>query len=118
MAAITDTALTLGYEVMHIPDRAYGLAASQGRYDALWGARGFPDLVIVGHGTLFVIECKSATGRTSPEQDAWLAAFSEFADAMCPECSTRVYVLLARPADQDHIMGLLRYHREQSWRQA
>ena len=40
---------------------------------------GFPDLILpVAKGTLFVgliIEMKSDTGRTTPEQDEWLAHF-------------------------------------------
>jgi hypothetical protein len=41
------------------------------------GNAGFPDLVLVkGHHTIFV-ELKSAIGRTSPQQDAWIAALRE-----------------------------------------
>jgi hypothetical protein len=38
---------------------------------------GFPDLVLRhrDRGTLLVIECKSADGRTTADQDAWLDAF-------------------------------------------
>jgi hypothetical protein len=41
------------------------------------GDAGFPDLVLVkGHDTIFV-ELKSAIGRTSGHQDAWIAALRE-----------------------------------------
>ena len=41
------------------------------------GDAGFPDLVLVrGHDTIFV-ELKSAIGRTSDKQDAWIAALRE-----------------------------------------
>ena len=35
--------------------------------------RGFPDLVIVGHGACWMIECKGPRGRVSEEQEAWIA---------------------------------------------
>jgi hypothetical protein len=36
---------------------------------------GFPDLVLLRDGVLLVAELKTDTGRTTKEQDAWLAAF-------------------------------------------
>ena len=54
-----------------------------GRRDAITGAqmvalgvkRGWPDLVLPLPGGGLAIEFKSATGRTTAEQDAWLAYF-------------------------------------------
>ena len=36
---------------------------------------GFPDLVLVRRGVFLVAELKTDRGRTTAEQDAWLAAF-------------------------------------------
>jgi hypothetical protein len=36
---------------------------------------GFPDLLLVRRERLFVVELKSASGKVSPEQEAWLTAF-------------------------------------------
>lgn len=111
MDALIATALQLGYLVMHIPDRLYALAAGQGRYDTLAGAKGFPDLIIAGYGRLFVIECKSATGTVDPEQQAWLREIESVE-------SDRVHVLVARPVDQNDIMDRLVQYREESWKAA
>lgn len=37
---------------------------------------GFPDLILVRRGEIVVFECKRRGGKTSPEQEAWLAEFS------------------------------------------
>ena len=38
---------------------------------------GFPDLVLVGRGRVIVAELKRETGRATPDQLAWLAAFAD-----------------------------------------
>lgn len=58
-------------------------------YDSRRSERGFPDLVMLRHGKLLVVELKSAFGRTSRDQDAWLDAFKWFAES-APE-SVGVY---------------------------
>ena len=113
MDALIATARTLGFAVMHIPDKLYAVAASQNRYDALSGAKGWPDVVAVGYGHMFVVEAKSATGRTFTEQDGWLEAFGELARGV-----DRVHVFMARPEDQDAIIELMVQCREDSWRKA
>jgi hypothetical protein len=53
-----------------------------GRRDGFTGAQmkalgvkaGFPDLILPVASPPLAIEMKTATGRTSPEQDAWIAA--------------------------------------------
>lgn len=111
MDALIQTALHLGYLVMHIPDRLYALAAGQGRYDTLAGAKGFPDLIIAGYGQLIVIECKSATGTVEPEQQAWLREIESID-------SDRVHVMVVRPEDQDSVIEQMIRCREESWRAA
>ena len=67
-------------------------------WTSLHSAKGFPDLVLVraGHaqcpGRVIFAELKTDIGKTSPEQDEWLAAL-----AACPG----VEVYLFRPADWD-----------------
>jgi len=38
--------------------------------------KGFPDVVLVGHGGLLFRELKSAKGRLAPEQQLWLDALT------------------------------------------
>lgn len=111
MDALIETAQRLHYQVAHIPDRLYGLAASQGRYDALAGATGLPDLLICGYGALLIVECKAANGKTRPEQDAWIEELSSVV-------GDKVHVFVARPEDQNRIMDLMVRYREESWRKA
>lgn len=60
--------------------------------------RGYPDLTIVGHGRLIVIEAKSARGRVRPGQQAWIDAF-----AAVPGVVARI----VRPSDLDDVLRLL-----------
>ena len=59
---------------------------------------GFPDTVLVRRGRLVVAELKSAAGKLSAEQSAWLEALS------AAGCET----FLWRPADFDDIAEVLR----------
>jgi len=68
-------------------------------HDSRRSPEGFPDLVLVGHGTLCFWELKSDRGRLSPEQKAWLDALSQV------EGPPRVEVI--RPADLDRCLALL-----------
>jgi hypothetical protein len=62
---IVDTARLLGWMVYHT-------------HDSRRSEPGFPDLVLVHpkRGRLMFVECKSATGRVTPEQTAWLDALA------------------------------------------
>lgn len=63
------------------------------------GDVGFPDLVLVGHGRLVFAELKTATGKVTPDQQAWLDAL----DAV-PGVVARVF----RPDDLDELAAVLR----------
>jgi len=71
--AIIDACRWLGYRVVHFrPARD-----RHGRYHtALQGDPGFVDLVIAGHGRCLLVELKRRPNRTTPDQDAWLAALT------------------------------------------
>ena len=45
-------------------------------YDSRRSDPGFPDLVLVRGAELIFWECKTETGRLSPEQQDWLAALT------------------------------------------
>jgi len=59
---------------------------------------GFPDLVMVRGDRLVVAELKAKRGRVSPDQQAWLAAFSQVPG---------IEVHLWRPSDWDAIESTL-----------
>jgi hypothetical protein len=44
---------------------------------------GFPDLILVRGGRVLAVELKSELGKTTPEQDAWLAAFAQAGVVSC-----------------------------------
>lgn len=60
---------------------------------------GFPDLVLIRGPRLIVAELKSASGRVTPEQDAWLQAFADAGAEIAG---------VWRPADWGYIAGVLR----------
>jgi len=60
---------------------------------------GWPDLVLVKPPALIVVELKAQKGRTTPEQDAWLADLGA-----CPG----VWATVWRPSDLDAIERALR----------
>lgn len=72
MEAVIEFALRLGWQAAHIPDELYALAASQGRFDALVGAEGLPDLVLAKGGRIILAECKSQRGVVRAAQCVWL----------------------------------------------
>jgi len=70
-----------GWQVFHIPDwmwrSIFSLWKRHGhRKGRTWPAKGFPDLILLKPPELLVVEIKSETGRTSPEQRTWLQAFA------------------------------------------
>lgn len=67
-------------------------------FDSRRSAPGYPDLTLCKPGRLLFLELKSATGKPTPEQLAWLG---------CLETVTRVDAMLARPADLAAIERLL-----------
>lgn len=94
-AQIIEVAHLLGWRVAHF-------RAAQTRHGwrtpvAADGA-GFPDLFLVRRDRSLAIECKAASGRTTPDQDAWL-------DAMA---AAGIAAMVARPADFDAVVELLR----------
>lgn len=77
---LTDYARHRGWMTFWIPDWMYRLALAslrrRRRGDREWPDKGFPDVWCLHprRGKLVVFECKTETGKTSPEQDMWLAA--------------------------------------------
>lgn len=80
LGAVVEAAQRLGWRVMHIPDGLYATAAKEERFDALVGAEGWPDLVLVRGGELIVAELKTERGQLSANQAAWMQAFREVQD--------------------------------------
>ena len=78
---IIDLAARLGWRHYHTHDSR--------RSDA-----GFPDLVLAheARGRLVFIECKSDTGKATPEQLAWLDALAR--------CDQEVYIMRPRYLDE------------------
>jgi len=64
--AVTDYALTLGYQVMHVRRST----VRQGRWATATSIAGWPDLTIWGHGRFLLAELKTDKGRLSPDQAA------------------------------------------------
>lgn len=69
--AIISAAQQLGY-MAHAQRPAYDGKGKMRNH--IKGDVGFPDLVIAGHGHLFVYELKSEDGEFRPGQREWLAA--------------------------------------------
>ena len=66
--------------------------------------KGWPDLVLAretpnGFTDIIFAECKSKTGKLSPEQEEWLILLSKVV-------GSQVYVW--KPADRETIMGILK----------
>ena len=114
MQAIVECAELHGFLVLHIPDKLYKLAMKEGRMDAMGGAKGFPDLVLL-HGsgsTMLVLETKTVRGETTAEQDAFLDAFSRSADAIAGHPVAVMIVRTVRPADLDYILKVIKFYGE------
>ncbi len=70
LRSVIDLANLLGLRIHHSrPART-----AHGWRTAISGHKGLPDLVIVGAGGVLWRECKSASGRLSPDQVVWLDA--------------------------------------------
>ena len=92
--AVIETARTLGWRVAHFrPARTKHGWVTPVAADG----KGFPDLVLVHHerGRLVFAELKSDKGKTSPDQDAWLAGLERVADTVPDVVSVHVWT----PAD-------------------
>jgi hypothetical protein len=92
---IVDAAALGGWRVAHFPpSRSHrGGHLTAGAYDAV---RGWPDLVLI-RDRLIVLELKSARGRVTPEQAAWLDAFT----------AAGIDTRTVRPADLDALIAEL-----------
>jgi len=69
---VMDCAKLHGWKRLHI-------RASPQRFGQSWrvpyeGDSGLPDLILARAGMVLLAELKTATGKTTPEQQAWLAA--------------------------------------------
>ena len=84
------TARNRGWKVFWLPSWMYRLAMASmkrmRRGDRMWPDKGWPDLILLrGHYTddegrqhepeILVLEVKTESGRTSPEQREWLSDF-------------------------------------------
>jgi hypothetical protein len=90
-AQVIRLAFTRGWKYYHAPDNK----PINGRIQKV--VPGFPDLVLVKDGNLIFAELKKETGKTSPEQDAWLEALSL--------CGNKCYVW--RPSQLREVVGVL-----------
>jgi len=63
-AAIIELCLLLGFLVFH-------------DHDSRRNRAGFPDLIIAGYGVVIIIELKTDRNEPTPEQHAWLNAFTD-----------------------------------------
>lgn len=63
--------------------------------------KGFPDLVLVRE-RIIIAELKKETGKPSPDQQKWLAAFK----------TANVEAYVWRPADYDDIVEILKTRRK------
>lgn len=95
---VIELAQLLGYRVAHFrPART-----EQGwRTPVAADGKGFPDLVLVGHGRVIFAELKSDRGRLTGDQEVWLYHLAQTpAEAYC-----------WRPTDFDEIQEVLRAGR-------
>lgn len=96
---VIDLAHANGFRVAHFrPART----AKGWRTACQADAKGFPDLVIVGHGRLIFAELKSEKGKTSPEQREWLYAIMS-----CMQAGSGVEFYTWRPSDWPDIKRTL-----------
>ena len=84
MATVVEMARALGWMVYHT-------------HDSRKSQPGFPDLVLVRDRVVY-LECKTATGKLSLDQQAWIAAITAAGGT----------ALVVRPADLDRIEDALR----------
>lgn len=76
----------------------------KGRYQtAQDGAPGFPDIVAVREGRVLFIETKRQDGKTTDDQEAWLAVL-----AVCAGGGSPVEVYIWKPSDRASAERVLR----------
>ena len=92
--AVIELAQTLGWRVYH----ARPARTAHGWRTAMQGHDGWPDVVLCRRGRLIIAELKSAKGRLTPGQLAWIEALRECAG---------IHVALWRPEDWDAIVAIL-----------
>lgn len=105
--AVADVARTLGWRVFHSrPARTSKGWRTPVQYDG----KGYVDLTLVheGRGRLIFAELKSDKGRTTPEQDAWLAGLERVAETVPDVVSVHVWT----PADWPTAIVETLSHRE------
>lgn len=81
-----------GWRFFHAPDNK---PSARGHVQKV--VAGFPDLVLVKGSRLIFAELKRETGKTSPEQDAWLSDIS----------ATGVLTFVWRPSDINEVRKVL-----------
>ena len=91
---VIDLARTLGWRIAHFRP---ALTKHGWRTPVAADGAGFPDLILV-RDRVIAAELKSRTGKTSAEQDAWLAAFAA--------AGAEAHVW--RPDDTDQVLATLR----------
>lgn len=98
---ITRLAKEFGWLVNH----TYRARLEDGTWRTTTTAKGWPDLVLVhpGWGRIVVLEVKGPKGRSSPEQQRWVAAFQAVA-AAAPGV---VHAFVVAPVDFPNVSRLL-----------
>lgn len=74
LAQVIELAHLFGYRVAHFRP---AFTARGWRTPVQGDGAGFPDLLLVGRGRVVAAELKRQTGKASPDQLAWLAAFTD-----------------------------------------
>lgn len=70
--AVVELARRYGFKAAHFPTAQ--MARGEFRTAVAADAKGFPDLTLCDGRRLIFVELKADRGRTSPEQNVWLAA--------------------------------------------
>jgi hypothetical protein len=84
MASLKHAAKSLGFLVFH---NTYAIGSD----------RGFPDLVISGHGAVFAFECKGPRGVISDAQQAWIAELA----------AAGITAMFVFPSDYDRALAMI-----------
>lgn len=97
---VIELARTLGWLVAHFHDSRRQVTRPDGKRFFIGDkdAKGFPDVCMVHpkHGVVFM-ELKKELGKTTPDQDEWIAALKRAGET----------VLVARPSTWDHLVDWL-----------
>lgn len=93
LKTVIGCALTFGWDYYHPPKAGVRANGSVRPVKA-----GFPDLTLIRGPRLVFAELKRETGKTTPAQDAWLAALA----------ATGVETYLWRPSDFAEVRAVLR----------